>query len=924
MITASRGQQRCVKRITSSVYFRFTALFAAAFLLSALSLIASNKGYIWQDDGLEQQYTFFLLEGKWLRELFSSFLSGSPSIPMWSNEIGYGADYFVSVMNTIGNPINLISVFANPYNGDVLLNLTVPLTLYLAGISFLRYVNYKQFDEFYSVLGALVYVFNAYALLVYTQIFMLYVMVLGPYVLLGADRIFDRRQPFSFIFGVFQVTILGVSQIYMFAILLFVYCLIRYIFLDEAKSILSFVCWVAKFIGAGVLGVLLGSAFFLPVAFSVLSQDRLSLERPSDLLYSLGYYSELYRGLASAKSVGSECFVGIAPTGILALFSTFCLGKYKVAKEIRCILLCFVIMLCLPFIGRLMNGMAYPSNRWAWAFGLLGGVAIASCIPMLIMEGNLSKRARLLMPVFVYASIGLLIAFPLLSNNAVFFYSVATLGLLLFSLICFSGKQLGRLFMFATCISVGYLFYQWGAGVKAIHVDFGGSYEAMESSDPGAEMVKEQEDSDEWHYDSSFTSKRNSNIAFGLLGSSFYNSFYNGNIDAYHSSLGLVTSPYNFTYMGFNSRLVMEAFGGVKYYISNSESNGEVTNLPAQFDRAVSSTEINGKEYSLYSTSHALPVAFLVDSVISLEEYEELTMVERQEALTEAVVLEEADADRVFDASSVSEHPFTIAGWAIGDGGVVEETDSASFDGSSFIVTEPNTKVMLSVELPSTADSEAYVSFFGLNYSDISNGQNSDGGFFTVLSNYAKGVSEGGVRNINIGIEVCGQSYTLWAPTGYHDLYGGKEDWCYKLPKGNNHVTIELTFPVAGTYSFDEIRIESMSTDSIIQNIDALSSTPVRDQVFSTNGFSCSATVEHETNLVLRIPYSEGWSAFVDGKRVDIEKADLAFMSIRLSEGEHSIVLSYETPFLSLGSCISLVRAAACCIGMVLYCRHRK
>ena len=59
--------------------------------------------------------------------------------------------------------------------------------------------------------------------------------------------------------------------------------------------------------------------------------------------------------------------------------------------------------------------------------------------------------------------------------------------------------------------------------------------------------------------------------------------------------------------------------------------------------------------------------------------------------------------------------------------------------------------------------------------------------------------------------------------------------------------------------------------------------------------------------LFFAVPYSEGWHATVDGKDVDILRANTAFMAIPVSQGAHTVELSYTTPYLLHGACISAV-----------------
>ena len=58
--------------------------------------------------------------------------------------------------------------------------------------------------------------------------------------------------------------------------------------------------------------------------------------------------------------------------------------------------------------------------------------------------------------------------------------------------------------------------------------------------------------------------------------------------------------------------------------------------------------------------------------------------------------------------------------------------------------------------------------------------------------------------------------------------------------------------------------------------------------------------------LCITIPYSDGWSAKVDGQNVKIYKANGMFMGILMTPGEHKIELNYMTPGLKMGVVLSL------------------
>ena len=72
-----------------------------------------------------------------------------------------------------------------------------------------------------------------------------------------------------------------------------------------------------------------------------------------------------------------------------------------------------------------------------------------------------------------------------------------------------------------------------------------------------------------------------------------------------------------------------------------------------------------------------------------------------------------------------------------------------------------------------------------------------------------------------------------------------------------------------------------------------------------------SIDVKKEGRLIFSIPDEAGWKLYVDGAEQDIESFKETFISVHLTEGEHSIELRYMTPGLLDGAAISAV-----CIGL--------
>lgn len=82
---------------------------------------------------------------------------------------------------------------------------------------------------------------------------------------------------------------------------------------------------------------------------------------------------------------------------------------------------------------------------------------------------------------------------------------------------------------------------------------------------------------------------------------------------------------------------------------------------------------------------------------------------------------------------------------------------------------------------------------------------------------------------------------------------------------------------------------------------------------FSTDskGFSVSIELEKPNLVFFSIPYHEGWNAYVNGQKVDIERVNVGFMAVLCGEGHSDIRFVYETPMLKTGGAVTIAAFVA-------------
>ena len=937
---------RWAKSISSmnklAFWVTYVATFAVMFATFFFGLICHGKGFIWGTDGLEQQYMFFIQEGQWLRELIGNIGAGTFEIPMWSQQVGYGADYIYSADITLTNPINLLSVFAYPENADLILQLTIPITLFLAGLTFLWYCSYKRFDSATSLVGCFVYLFGGFSFIAYSQIYMLYVLVLVPLIVRGVDRLFDGLSPCAFIVAMALTYSLGVSTGYMTSLLLFIYCLVKYFFLPESKSVLGFLRWFFKIFGCLCLSFLIAGIMFFPVAMNIVSQGRLGLEREQGFLYELSYYAALLRGFLTKSDVGADCMIGFAPVAALCIGLLFA-TKTKSGTPDRMIKILFVVytlILLLPLAGRVTNGFAYPNNRWVFGYAFLVAVMTVVMLPKLqVCEDRERNKALVIIGVYTL----LCLAAAVMSEGKFGVYlGFAVLVLTLVVWAVFARKRDAfKLWMLATvvvsCLSVS---YPLGLALSDEHVDFGRAYEVAAEGNPAKLVAGIDSSTPSTRYDTGngIWAFRNGNWALGLSGATFYNSYYNGFIDEYHTSLGLATSSMNFAYCTYNARTAMEALGGTEYFVAEK---GNPVLVPPTFSKEAVSGEVAGRQYVAYSADSVVPLAYVQNNTLRRSEYDALGLVERQDAMLQALVLEgegtvdggvrsrskrlpykielEAPEGSTLDVSNqfpnVDDSKVYLDGSPHGTvASSVKETLSPEEKARSIKISDneiqttlPSTVLYFDVDIPE--NSEAYFCITDLDFESVSNNGTGDDSSFQRFKAAVKSLFAPAPRETFLYVHGDGTRQEIWQTNGRHHLYGGKNDWAVNVGYADYpRKTIAVEFRVPGVYRFSSMDIVAEDSAAIAEDIDAITDKGADNIRFLGNTMSCNvAGAKSGDYLATRIPYDIGWSAKVNGAQVEIERSNIGFMALRLPEGASEVVLSYEMPYLRIGAVLSLV-----------------
>ena len=119
--------------------------------------------------------------------------------------------------------------------------------------------------------------------------------------------------------------------------------------------------------------------------------------------------------------------------------------------------------------------------------------------------------------------------------------------------------------------------------------------------------------------------------------------------------------------------------------------------------------------------------------------------------------------------------------------------------------------------------------------------------------------------------------------------------------------TIALNFNHLGTYSFNLKLVAEPLGSQYAHQVQTIQKNRLRQLKLSPNHLQGTIKTTRPGILTSSIPYSDGWQATVNGKKVPLLRTNTAFIGIKLPAGVHHVELSYHTPGLKLGIIISAI-----------------
>ena len=103
---------------------------------------------------------------------------------------------------------------------------------------------------------------------------------------------------------------------------------------------------------------------------------------------------------------------------------------------------------------------------------------------------------------------------------------------------------------------------------------------------------------------------------------------------------------------------------------------------------------------------------------------------------------------------------------------------------------------------------------------------------------------------------------------------------------------INVSFPGNSQVSFESPTFYRLDTKTFTEAIQKIKEQPVTVST-SKNKVFATYDIKQDTSIFFTIPYDKGWSAYQDGKKIEIKQAQTGFMKVDVPKGKGTITLSF-------------------------------
>ncbi|MDR3112292.1 MAG: YfhO family protein [Elusimicrobiota bacterium] len=373
-----------------------------------------------------------------------------------------------------------------------------------------------------------------------------------------------------------------------------------------------------------------------------------------------------------------------------------------------------------------------------------------------------------------------------------------------------------------------------------------------------------------------FIEIRNLSLLMGVKTVGFFYSLVNPYVSLFNSEFELYNHQEH-ELKNLDTRTILGTLANVKYFVLPSKGSSF---LPYGYEEEISQcTNFKGEVYSVFKNKYALPFGYTYSSFLPRHVYQSLSPVQKQQALLQGAVIEEKLDEEFKELSDLTLREQTL---------FLPILEGNNVGGQLNRLIIPSDNFTVSFNFNGIANSETYIRLCNMSYLSESK--------YSGLSNVVMATLGTSMR----ASEVLSKRAS-W--------YSGKKYFMLNLGFNNDKKdSLAVVFQKSGIFDCQSIEITSLPFDQDYQDkIESLKQNHLENVEEFTNGIKGKISLSENKILLLSIPYSKGWKAYVNGKKTKLLRTNTMFMSLPLKAGNYDITLKYITPGLFTGLIFSLV-----------------
>ena len=276
----------------------------------------------------------------------------------------------------------------------------------------------------------------------------------------------------------------------------------------------------------------------------------------------------------------------------------------------------------------------------------------------------------------------------------------------------------------------------------------------------------------------------------------------------------------------------------------------------------------------VYRNNNTLPFAFASSNVMSLSEFNKLTPFQQQEALLYNIIT---------DAKSYNNYVSNVQNIDF-DADVLLKNKYIKKNADNSYTIKVNDTNKFNIELPEKYQNKILFISFKMNM------------------NQTCKIGDQAIKINNAKNKLTCREWIY---------YNNNNEFSYTISDENlTKLTISIN---KGMYNISDIKVAYLDP-ATLENINRKVDKFLVD-INSTKGDYISGSIDVTKNgyFMMTVPYDEGFHIMLDGKPIEYEKVDEAFIGFPIQKGHHEIFIEYEAPLKGL----SLILTQ---LGIILFC----